>query len=149
VRLNIHGALNLETGRTRMIEVLTVNALSTIALLVAIEALYPAMRIIHVFLDNARYHHARAVQDWLAMPGRRIRLHFVPAYCPHLNPIERLWGLMHKTMTHNRCYATYNGFCEAVLGFLRNDGPSRWNTFCDSVTDNFRIISSEDFRVLR
>src|SRR4051794_16002571 len=69
-RLNIHGALDLETGRTRMIEVLTVNALSTIALLVAIEALYPAMRIIHVFLDNARYHHARAVQDWLALPGR-------------------------------------------------------------------------------
>src|SRR3954471_901633 len=89
-RLNIHGALDLETGRTRMIEVVTVNALSTIALLVAIE--YPARRIIPVFLDNARYHHARAVQDWLALPGRRIRLHFVPAYCPHLNPIERLWG---------------------------------------------------------
>ena len=87
-RLNIHGALDLETGRTRMIEVVTVDALSTIALLVAI--VYPAMRIIHVFLDNARYHHARAVQDWLALPGRRIRLHFVPAYCPHLNPIERL-----------------------------------------------------------
>ena len=89
-RLNIHGAIDLETGGTRMIEVVTVDALSTIALLVAIEALYPAMRIIHVFLDNARYHHARAVQDWLARPGRRIRLHFVPAYCPHLNPIERL-----------------------------------------------------------
>jgi transposase len=89
-RLNIHGALDLETGKTRMIEVLTVDAISTIALLIAIEALYPAMRIIHVFLDNARYHHARAVQDWLALPGRRIRLHFVPAYCPHLNPIERL-----------------------------------------------------------
>jgi len=73
-----------------MIEVLTVNALSTIALLVAIEALYPAMRIIHVFLDNARYHHSRAGQDWLARPDRRIRLHFVPSYCPHQNPIVRL-----------------------------------------------------------
>src|ERR671920_1333205 len=56
------------SGNRRMIEVVTVDALSTIALLVAIEALYPAMRIIHVFLDNARYHHARAVQDWLALP---------------------------------------------------------------------------------
>jgi transposase len=53
-RLNIHGAIDLETGRTRMIEVVTVGAMSTIALLVAIEAVYPAMRIIHVFLDNAR-----------------------------------------------------------------------------------------------
>jgi len=61
-----------------MIELVTVDARSTIALLGAIEALYPAMRIIQVFLDNARYHHARAVQDWLARPGRRIRLHFVP-----------------------------------------------------------------------
>jgi transposase len=148
-RVNIHGAIDLETGKTRMLEVLTVNALSTITLLVAIEAMYPAMRIIHVFLDNARYHHAKVVQDWLARPGRRIRLHYIPAYCPHLNPIERLWGLMHKNVTHNRCHATYNGFCEAVLGFLRRDVPNRWNTFCDSVTDNFRIISPEDFRVLR
>jgi hypothetical protein len=58
-------------------------------------------------------------------------------------------SLMHKTVTHNRCHATYNDFCEAVLGFLRRDVPSRWNTFCDNVTDNFRIISPEDFRVLR
>jgi len=35
-RLNIHGAIDLETGRTRMIEVLTVDAMSTIALLIAI-----------------------------------------------------------------------------------------------------------------
>ncbi|GEO43704.1 hypothetical protein SAE02_78520 [Skermanella aerolata] len=148
-RLNIHGALDVETGKTRMIEVLTVNALSTIALPVAIETLYPAMRVIHVFLDNARYHHARAIQDWLAMPGRRIRLHFVPAYCPHLNLIERLWGPMHKPVTHNRCYAIYNGFCEAVLSFLRRDVHNKRNTFCDSATDNFRIISPEDFRVFR
>jgi len=79
-RMNLHGAIDLETGKTRIREVLTVDAMSTIALLTAIEALYPAMRLIHVFLDNARYHHAKLVQDWLAQPGRRIELHFVPAY---------------------------------------------------------------------
>jgi transposase len=46
-----------------------------------------------LFLDNARYHHAKLVQEWLAQPGRRIKLHFIPTYCPHLNPIERLWGV--------------------------------------------------------
>jgi transposase len=50
-------------------------------------------RLIHVFLDNARYHHAKLVQQWLARSGCRIRLHFIPSYCPHLDPIERLWGL--------------------------------------------------------
>ena len=92
-RLNIHGAIDLETGQTVMKDVLTVDAMSTIMLLMAIEAMYPGMRLIHVFLDNARYHHAKLVQAWLAQPGRRIKLHFIPAYCPHLNPIERLMGV--------------------------------------------------------
>lgn len=148
-RLNIHGAIDLETGNTRMIDVLTVDALSTIALLLSIETMYPAKRLIHVFLDNARYHHARVVQEWLEMPGRRIRLHFVPPYCPHLNPIERLWGLMHRNVTHNKCYATYDRFCRAMLGFLRDEVPQKWDALCDSVSDNFRIISPQDFRILR
>ena len=34
----------------------------------------------YVFLDNAPYHHAKLVQEWLAQPGRRIKLHFIPSY---------------------------------------------------------------------
>lgn len=147
-RLNIHGALDLETGRTAMIDVETVDAASTIRLLQAIEAMYPLLAMIHVYLDNARYHHAVLVKAWLAQPGRRIRLHFIPAYCPHLNPIERLWGVMHKQLTHNKCYATYRQFAEATLSFLRDQVPRRWLEFSDSVTDNFRVIDPKDFRVL-
>src|SRR6516164_6362751 len=43
-RLNIHGAIDLETGKTRMIEVTTVDAQSTIALLIAIAIMYPCAR---------------------------------------------------------------------------------------------------------
>ena len=96
-RINIHGAIDLETGQTRMIEALTIDAASTIRLLQSIEALYPMLALIHVFLDNARYHHAKLVQEWLALPGRRIKLHFIPTYCPHLNPIERLWASCTET----------------------------------------------------
>src|SRR5712671_6196862 len=67
---------------------------------------------------------------------------------PHLDPIERLWGLMHKHVTHNRCHATFADFKAAVLTFLREEVPRRWHTYCDQVTDNFRIISPEKFRVL-
>ena len=106
-RLNIDGAIDLETGKTRMLEVATVDTISTIMLMMAIEAMYPGKRLIHLFLDrvwacqlastkrgldDARYHHAKQVQAWLARCGWRIKLHFIPAYCPHLNPIERLWG---------------------------------------------------------
>lgn len=148
-RLNVHGAIDLETGNTRMIEALTVNAMSTIALLMAIEIMYPLKRWIHVFLDNAKYHHADLVTEWLARPGCRIKLHFIPTYCPHLDPIERLWGLMHRNVTHNRSYGKFNDFCTAVLTFLRVEVPKNWHLYCDSVTDNFRIINPADFRVLK
>ena len=139
-RLNIHGAIDLETGQTVMKDVLTVDALSTIMLLMAVEAMYPGMRLIH--------HHAKLVQAWLARPGCRIRLHFVPAYCPHLNPIERLWGLMHRHTTHNKCYGSFKDFSIAMLNFLRNDVPRNWRTYCDEVTDNFRVIDPKKFRII-
>jgi transposase len=147
-RLNIHGAIDLETGQTIMKDVLTVDALSTILLLMAIEAMYPGMRFIHVFLDNARYHHAKLVQAWLARPDCRIRLHFVPAYCPHLNAIERLWGLMHRHTTHNKCYSSFKDFSVAMLNFPHDDVPRNWRTYCDEVTDNFRVIEPKKYRII-
>ena len=153
-RLNVHGAIDLETGKTAMRDVLTVDAVSTIMLLMAIEAMYPGRRLVHLFLDNARYHHAKLVQAWLARPGCRIKLHFIPADCPHPwsasrhKPIERLWGLMHKHTTHNKCYSSFKDFSIAMLTFLRDDVPRNWHAYCDRVTDNFRIIDPKDFRVL-
>ena len=147
-RLNLHGAIDLETGLTRIKEVQTVDAQSSIDLFASLERAYPTMSRIHVFLDNARYHHARAVQDWLQQPGRRIVLHFVPPYCPHLNPIERLWKVMHENVTHNRRYAKFRDFAEAVLGFLRETVPRRFDEFSSSITDNFRVIDPKDFRIL-
>jgi hypothetical protein len=63
---NILGAPDLETGRTTMVEALSVDIASTIRRLILIQAMYPGKRLIHLFLDNARCHHAHLVQDWLA-----------------------------------------------------------------------------------
>jgi len=60
----------------------------------------------------------------------------------------RLWGLMHKQITHNKCHETFRDFSDAILTFLREEVPRNWRLYCDDVTDNFRIISSKDFRFL-
>jgi hypothetical protein len=94
--MNIHGAVDLEAGRNVILEALDVDANSTIRLLDAIQHAYKGKRRIHLFLDNARYHHAIVVQEWLKKLGCRIKLRFLPTYCPHLHPIERLWRVMNK-----------------------------------------------------
>ncbi|MCP4062628.1 MAG: IS630 family transposase, partial [Gammaproteobacteria bacterium] len=122
-RLNIQGALDLETFQFTFVEGEKINALTTRQMLEKLERNNQTKTAIHVFVDNARYHHAKILQPWLDSPERRVKLHFLPAYAPHLNPIERLWGVMHDWVTHNHHYATFNQFTEAILGFFRKTLP--------------------------
>jgi transposase len=131
-----------------MLEVTKVNAMSLIALLKAIEAAHPAKKRIHVYLDNASYHHANIVRDWLKEQHRKSVLHFIPPYCPHLDPIEQCWALMHQHTTHNRDYETFRQFKRAILKFLKHTIPKNWNRLCDRITDNFRVIHRDKFRVV-
>jgi transposase len=50
-------------------------------------------RVVHVVCDNARTHKpdkARLVQEYLGRWGGRVVLHYLPAYAPECNPIERV-----------------------------------------------------------
>ena len=146
--MNIHGALDLETFQFIFVESEKINARTTRQMLEKLETKNPTMTAIHVFLDNARYHHAKILQPWLERSERQVKLHFLPLYAPHLNPIERIWGVMHKCVTHNRHYVTFDQFTEAILGFFRKTLPLKWRAFTDTVTDNFRIISLDEYKVI-
>lgn len=61
-------------------------------------------RKIVVVVDNARWHHARVLRPWLYQNRHNIRLDFLPAYSPELNPIERVWKLTRRLCTHNRYF---------------------------------------------
>ena len=147
-RVNIHGALNLETSDTPFVEPTTVNGANAAQLLAEIEARNPDKRVIHVIWDNAAYHKGPDVRTFLSRPGCRIHLIQLPPYCPHLNPIERLWAVMHRHVTHNRHYPTQKRFADAILTFFRETIPKQWKNFRDQVPDNFRVITQQDFRVL-
>lgn len=147
-RVNIHGALNLENFDAPFVAPITVDGISAVQLLAKIEARNPKKRIIHVIWDNAAYHKGPDVRAFLARKSCRIHLIPLPPYSPHLNPIERLWGVMHQWVTHNRHYATQKQFTEAILAFFRKILPLHWEKFRDQVSDNFRVISHQNVRVL-
>jgi len=44
------------------------------------------------------------VKEYLARWGGRVALHYLPAYAPEYNPIERVWWRLHEAVTRNhRC----------------------------------------------
>ena len=147
-RVNIHGALNLETFDAPFVEPTTVDGVSAAQLLTKIEARNPDKRLIHVIWDNAAYHKGPDVRAFLARPECRIHLIQLPPYCPHLNSIERLWAVMHQQVTQNRHYPTQKQFANAILRFFRETIPNQWKTFRTQVSDNFRVITHQNVWVL-
>jgi transposase len=116
-RLNINGAINIETLEPMVRFYETINAQSAIDLFAKIEARHPLAKVIYVIVDNARYYRSR----WLkkAMKGTKIKLIFLPPYSPNLNLIERYWKFFKKKVLNNRYYETFEEFKRACENFFR------------------------------
>ena len=93
-------------------------------------------------------HHAVVVRQWLARSARRIKLIFLLAYAPHFNAIERLWGVPHRELTHIRFDESFDLFARAIDDFFRRRLPQEWRSSRDTITDKFRVLSHQDFRIL-
>lgn len=96
----VFGALNVHTGQwTYLIRehLLTDDFL---AFLEHVWGAYPSGPIILV-VDNFSSHTAKAVKLWLAA-HQRLQLFYLPTYCSHLNPVERIWLQMKNQIAANR-----------------------------------------------
>lgn len=67
-----------------------------------------------VVLDNATYHHASMLKEWLKRNKKKIVLEFLPPYSPDLNHIERVWKLTRRLCTHNEYFPTFEILAQRV-----------------------------------
>ena len=111
----VYGAVDYATGKITTTIADTKSGLNFIEFLAALVRSY-AGRKIRLVCDNARYHHTRAVQDWLDGHRRWIEVYWLPAYCPDLNLIERLWGHLKRTVIANVLFSTIH---DLVIAFQR------------------------------
>ena len=95
-RLNINGALDMETMTVTTHFSETINAQETMKLFDKLQLVYKDKTTIYLIIDNARYYKNKDVQAYLKQKGCRIKLKFLPPYSPNLNFIERLWKFMKK-----------------------------------------------------
>lgn len=139
-RLNILGALNLETMTLQQKAYETLNAEATIDFLNSLLTTLPTGTI-NVILDRGRYQYCQAVWDF-AEQNPRLRLQYLPPYSPNLNTIECLWKLMHEHTTNNCYHSSFKQFTEAIHHFFNVIFPQNARKWTDRLTDNFRIVGS-------
>jgi transposase len=87
-------------------------------LLRALLESYDHAKTIHLILDNFIIHKSRVTKAWLAEFGHRLRLHFLPPYCPNENRIERIWLNLHANVTRNHRQRTIAALLDQVHGYL-------------------------------
>jgi transposase len=95
------GALNARTGRLTWVESDQKNSDLFIRQLWQLIEDYPRARCIHIILDNYKIHSSQRTQLALTALGSRVKLHFLPPYCPDHNRIERTWKDLHDNVTRN------------------------------------------------
>lgn len=82
-------------------------------------------RVVHVICDNARFHTAagsKAVRQYLAEWGHRVRPHYLPAYSPKDNPVERVWWHLREQVTRNHRCQSIGELVKLTLAWLEEHG---------------------------
>ena len=99
------------------------NAQSVIELFTLMMSKHPKAKYFRIYLDNARYQHARLLKEWIAKTkaetGVTFDLRHLPAYSPNLNLIERLWKFLRKQALQ-KWHPTFEDMQKAVADVLDN-----------------------------
>jgi transposase len=119
VKRYLAGAMDARTDRVMWVKGERKNSRLFIAMLKRLLLEYAEKTVIHVILDNYGIHCSKQTQAWLAEHGQKIRLHFLPPYCPDDNRIERkVWREMHANCTVNHRCRTIEQLIDEVVHYL-------------------------------
>jgi transposase len=111
----VYGGVDYKTGKIIYTVAKTKSGRNFLVFLFALITAY-AGRKIRLVCDNGRFHHTKAVRQWLRAHRDQIEVFWLPPYCPSLNLIERLWGHLKRTVLANVLFA---GIDDLVVAFRR------------------------------
>jgi transposase len=117
------GALNLKTGSLLTKEAPTFNA-ETFGDFIR-YLLESTQGKIYLILDNAKWHRAKDLKDLFGSNQDRIVRVFLPSYSPELNPVERVWRITRRQVTHNRYFQSVEELRIALISrFTKWERPN-------------------------
>ena len=138
-RINILGAYNPYTfSLIHLTGEENCNAQRVIEFFEKIRKVYASRDNILIILDNASYFKAAAVRERLEK-NPKIRLIFLPPYCPNLNLIERLWRFVREETVINKYHEKYITFRAKVFQVLNSIGDHK-EKLKTLMVENFEII---------
>jgi putative transposase len=125
VKRYLSGSMSWRTGEVVVTQGTRRNAELFVAHLEDLRRRFRYCRRIHVICDNARFHTiegSRVVRQYMNEHGDRIVLHYLPAYSPQDNPIERVWWHLHEQITRNHQCQSIEELLKLTMAWLNERG---------------------------
>jgi transposase len=115
------GALNAFTGQLTWVEGESKDSELFMRLVFQLGWDYPQARRVHLIVDNYGIHKSQFSKLVLASCEGKVRVHFLPPYCPDENRIERVWRDLHDNVTRNHQCRTMDELMKEVRYWLRKE----------------------------
>lgn len=117
------GSVDMRTGELVWVEGERKRSDLFIAWLHTIAERHPQAPAIHVFLDNYPIHTSQKTMRAVAALGGRVKLHFLPPYCPVCNFMEHVWLQLHANVTRKHRCPDMEALMQAVRPFMHSASP--------------------------
>jgi transposase len=133
-KVSIAGAVSQETGSLFVLTASTFNAVSLKRFLQKFfkKSTRRKKKKTLLVLDNAQYHKAKELNEYLEEVKDRLGLLFLPPYCPDLNPIEMVWREIKREVTNYRYFPSLTEQKQKLLllGKCENGSENNSRTWC-------------------
>jgi len=112
-KVGFFGAVNLKTGILLTKDAATFNGETFGDFLGYL--LQATQGKVYLILDNAKWHKARVLKEFFIQNQDRLVRIFLPPYSPELNPVERVWRITRRLVTHNRYFPSIEELKTALM----------------------------------
>lgn len=136
------GALNAFTGQLTWVEGESKDSELFVRLIYQLGWDYPKANRIHVILDNYSIHKSQFSKMVLATCEGKVRLHFLPPYCPDEDRIERVWFDLHANVTRNHQCKTIEELMKEVRYWLRKENKRLQKKYAQRTPSDMYALAS-------
>lgn len=115
-KVNVIGALNNKTGKVMTEICQEVNKFEFLKFLKKLLRYYKKVFLI---IDNASWHHAKIIREFVKQNKHRLKIEFFPAYSPEYNPSEQCWKSLKKNLITTRLFLSLGGLADQIKEYFR------------------------------
>jgi len=110
------GALNNKTGK---VFTLMCDKIDRFSFLKFLKKLLRYYKKVFLVIDNASWHHAKIIREFLRVNKHRLIVEYFPPYSPEHNPAEQCWKSVKAELLTLKLFLSAEGMSDQIQAYFR------------------------------